>query len=788
MTASEDGGTVTLNPEQREAVEHGEGPLLVLAGAGSGKTRVLTVRAARLIEEEGVPPDRLLAVTFTNKAADEMRERIAGLLGQRPRGMWTGTFHSVAARLLRREAELLDRDRNFTIYDQDDSLRAVKRAMEEVDLDPGRWSPKSIRSRISNAKNAMVGPSDFEEKSFDLVSRRVADVYPEYERHLRRSNAYDFDDLLVEAVRLLEDRDAVREQYAGRFLHVLVDEYQDTNHAQYRMVRALAEEHGNVCVVGDDDQSIYGWRGADLSNILDFERDFPGARVVRLERNYRSTRPILDVANAVISENEERKPKELRETRGGGEPVQVVRVPDEKAEASWTVRRIEQLTAAGEVEPRECAVLYRTNAQSRPYENALRRADVPYRIVGGVRFYERREIKDVLAYLQLAVNPADEAAFRRAARWPKRGVGDVTLERLTEAAREAGETLTAAAARATEIDAVPTRGAKSLEEFAAGVRSLGERQDEVPVDEVIRDCIQRFGLVAALTEEEDGDDRLDNVTELVADASDFDRSEVEDAEEEASDLEVYLQTVRLLTDRDRYEDEAEGVTLMTLHNAKGLEFPVVFVGGVEEDLFPLSRSADDPAGLEEERRLFYVGVTRAEDRLFLTHANRRWRFGSESPASPSRFLDELPPGPVDQRVAAGASTSDGGAMSSAGRPTGSDSSTATAVDSGSGEFSWHRGPGSGNGSSGDGSGGKRGAEGSSADDDGSGAGVGVRYDYDDSQVPLELEVGGRVVHPRFGPGTIQSLSGSGDRTKAEIDFDDSGVKKVMVAHADLRPA
>ncbi|MDP2496388.1 MAG: UvrD-helicase domain-containing protein [Candidatus Palauibacterales bacterium] len=788
MTDADAGGTVTLNPEQREAVEHGDGPLLVLAGAGSGKTRVLTVRAARLIEEEGIPPERLLAVTFTNKAASEMRERIAGLLGQRPRGMWTGTFHSVAARLLRREAEHLDRDHNFTIYDQDDSLRAVKRAMEEVDLNPKRWSPKSIRSRISNAKNAMVGPSDFEEKSFDLVSRRVADVYPEYERHLRRSNAYDFDDLLVEAVRLLEDRHAVREHYAGRFLHVLVDEYQDTNHAQYRMVRALAEEHGNVCVVGDDDQSIYGWRGADLSNILDFERDFPGAHVVRLERNYRSTRPILDVANAVIAENEERKPKELRETRGDGEPVQVVRVPDEKAEAAWTVRRIEELTATGQVEPRDCAVLYRTNAQSRPYENALRRAGVPYRIVGGVRFYERREIKDVLAYLQLAVNPADEAAFRRAAQWPKRGVGDVTLERLTEAARDAGETVIAAAARATEIDAVPTRGAKSLEEFAEGVRALGEMQDEEPVDEVIRDCIQRFGLLAALAEEEDGDDRLDNVTELVADASDFDRSEVEEAEEDASDLEVYLQTVRLLTDRDRYEDEADGVTLMTLHNAKGLEFPVVFVGGVEEDLFPLSRSADDPAGLEEERRLFYVGVTRAEDRLFLTHADRRWRFGSESPASPSRFLDELPPEPVDRRVAAGASSPDEGSTSSAGRPTGSTSSAAAAGSSGSGEFSWHQGPGSGNGSSGENPGEDGTGGGSSAGDDGSGAGVGVRYDYDDSQVPLELEVGGRVVHPRFGPGTIQSVSGSGDRTKAEIDFDDSGVKKVMVAHADLRPA
>ncbi len=780
MTEGRDPFLPELNPEQREAVLHGEGPLLVLAGAGSGKTRVLTARAARLVGEEGIPPERLLMVTFTNKAAEEMRERIRELLGADPAGMWAGTFHSVAARLLRLEAEHAWRDRNFTIYDQDDSLRAVRRAMEDVGLDPERWSPRSIQSRISDAKSAMVAADEFRERSFDLVARRVAEVYPRYQDILRRSNALDFDDLLVHGVRLLEEVPAVAERYRRRFRHVLVDEYQDTNHAQYRMVRALGRAHGNVCVVGDDDQSIYGWRGADLRNILDFERDFEGARVVRLERNYRSTERILAVANAVIARNTERKEKTLRSVRDRGEPVRVVRVADERAEARWTVREIQAL--AGRHRPDDCAVLYRTNAQSRPYEDALREAGLPYRIVGGVRFYERREIKDVLAYLRLAANPADDAAFRRVVSWPRRGVGSVTLERL-EAAREDGESLLGAAARATEVEELPTAGARSLEEFAGGIRELHEAGREATAEEVIRRCIGRFGLLSALESEEDGEDRIANVTELVAAAAEFDAADAEEAPEEATELGLYLQTVSLLGDRDQAE-EGPGVTLMTLHNAKGLEFPVVFVGGVEEGLFPLSRALEGGEGIEEERRLFYVGVTRARDRLYLTHADRRWRAGSQSQAGPSRFLEEIPDGPVERRRGGALARNgrSGGGSPSAGRR-GRSRRGSGGDGAGGSRFSWRRGGSPGRGAGGEGSEAAGSGSAGLGSDDGE-----ATYDYGDSQVPLELEPGGRVVHPRFGEGTILATSGDGRSLKLTVDFDAAGEKKVMAAFADLRPA
>ncbi len=768
---------LSLNPEQRKAVEHGEGPLLVLAGAGSGKTRVLTVRAARLIVEGEIPPRRILAVTFTNKAAGEMRERISGLLDRKPHGLWAATFHSLAARLLRREAGFVPRDRNFTIYDRDDSLRAVKTAMEEADVDPDRWSPRSMLSRISDAKNALVGPDEYAEKSFDLLSRRVAEVYPLYERSLARSNAFDFDDLLVQAVRLLEDVDEVRERYARRFLHVLVDEYQDTNHAQYRMVRALARHHGNLCVVGDDDQSIYGWRGADLSNILEFERDFPGARVIRLEENYRSTSSILQVANTVIAHNTARKPKELRTARGPGEDVEVVRVPDEKSEARWTADRIQRLR--GDRPPGAFAVLYRTNAQSRPYEEALRRAGVPYRVVGGVRFYERREIKDVLAYLSLAVNPADDAAFLRVVNWPRRGVGSVTRDRLSSA-RGPDESLLSAAARATGVEELPTAGARSLEAFADEILELHDLQREAPAEAVVREVLRRFEIRDELAAEEDGEDRVENVDELVAGVAGFDPEEAGEEEvEDASELELFLHHVSLLSDIDQHE-EGGAVSLMTLHNAKGLEFPVVFIGGLERGLFPLARAEESQEEYEEERRLFYVGVTRAMDRLFLTHADRRWRAGSGSDMLPSPFLEELPEEPVHRRRVGGAwRFGDGGgdarasSGSGAGRPGGGGGSS----------FSWRRDPAAGDGS-GDGSGGSGNGSGGS----GSGTSVELSYDYADSQESLRLDPGARIVHPRFGEGTVLSTSGRGSSAKAEIEFDGAGRKKVMVAHADLRPA
>ena len=772
---------LSLNPEQRRAVEHGDGPLLVLAGAGSGKTRVLTARVARLIGEERIPPQRILAVTFTNKAAGVMRERIAELLGQEPSGLWVGTFHSVCARLLRREGDALERGSRFSIYAEDDAMRAVKTAMDEVGLDPARWTPRALRSRISDAKNAMVGPDEYAATAFDLMSRAVADVYPAYEKILARSAAYDFDDLLVQTVRLLETVPEVGRRYAERFRHVLVDEYQDTNHAQYRIVRHLASAHGNICVVGDDDQSIYGWRGADLRNILDFERDFRGAEIVRLEQNYRSTASILAVANEVIAHNRARKEKRLRTERTEGSPVTVLQVPDERTEASRVVDEIR--SRLGGLDLGDFVVLYRTNAQSRPFEEALRRANLPYRIVGGVRFYERREIRDVLAYLQLAVNPADEAAFARAVGWPRRGVGTVTLDGLRAAASERGTTLLEAAERARDLEGLPTAGARALEDFAAGIASLGELARDATAEEVLRAAIRSFGFVAALEAEEDGPDRIANLTELMAAAAAFDPAEAEDGSDDATDLELYLQTTALRTDIDEVDLAGQAVTLMTLHNAKGLEYPVVFVVGLEEGLFPLARSLESDEELEEERRLFYVGVTRARDDLFLMHADRRWRYGSESASAPSSFLAELPEGPVKFERAAwsGAGRSSWRRRSGGGRGSAAGGSRSTggareaggfgARETGSRRYDWHR-------------------PGAAAAGTPSAAGApdaGLTYDYSESQEDLRLEVGASVLHPEFGRGEILRVSGEGRRTKAEIDFGASGTRKVMVAYAGLRP-
>ena len=773
---------ISLNPEQHAAVEHADGPLLVLAGAGSGKTRVLTARIARLLET-GVQPHRILAVTFTNKAAEVMRHRIAGLVGHEPAGLWAGTFHSVCARLLRLEADRTDRTRSFTIYDENDSERAVKRAMEEVDVDPRRWSVAALRARISDAKNALVGPEDYAVTAFDPLSRVTGEVYPAYERILASCNAYDFDDLLVRAVRLLEGDPHVCEKYGGRFAHILVDEYQDTNHAQYRLVRALAKVHGNLCVVGDDDQSIYGWRGADIRNILDFERDFPGTTVVRLEQNYRSTGSILDVANAIIARNRSRVEKRLRTDRPEGRRVVVSALRDERAEAVWTVRRIESLRDSYSLG--DIGVLYRTNAQSRAYEDSLRGARLPYRVVGGIRFYERREVKDVLAYLQLVVNPVDDTAFLRAVGWPRRGVGAVSLERLAAArSRTAPDTtadgsLLAVAARADEVEGLPGVAAKALKTFAAGIESLRTILPEASAVDVAEECLRAFELRSVLEAEEDGEDRLDNVDELIAGMVSFSREPLEEEEAtEGGGLELFLQRVSLLSDVDEYDPEEGVVSLMTLHNAKGMEFPVVFVGGVEEGLLPLGRSAETAEGVEEERRLFYVGLTRAMDRLLVTHVARRWRAGSSMPCAPSSFLEDLPEHAVERRMSGTTVGRSGRRGSSSFRSSPRATSATGAGWSGGldatvdgGDFGWRYDPSMGGGGS-----------------PPAGTDPEPVYDYSESQEPLELTVGGRIVHPRFGHGTVVTLSGDGMGTKARIEFDGGVVKTLLVAHAGLRPA
>jgi len=749
-----------LNPEQREAVEHFEGPLLVLAGAGSGKTRVLTSRICHLIHHHGVAPDRILAVTFTNKAAGEMKERIAVTLGSEPAGMWVGTFHSLGARILRRHAPRLGWSNAFTIYDQDQSLRQIKNTQQDLDVDPKRWRPKAIRSQISAAKDHLITPQEFHDDnadSFDLFARQVAKVYPEYQAALRSQNAFDFDDLLVKPVELFREHPGILEGYRERFQFVLVDEYQDTNHAQFRFLELLAREHENLMVVGDDDQSIYGWRGADIRNILDFEETFDGAEVVRLEQNYRSTERILEAANAVIRQNRNRKGKTLRTERAGGEPITVVETADETDEARWIVDEIERSLDADEGRnPRDFAILYRTNAQSRALEDGFRRAGLPYQIVGGVRFYERREIQDVLAYLRLISNPRDAEAFDRSVNYPRRGIGAVTRERLSRWAEAEELTLLEAAARSAEEgpDRIPTAGAASLAEFAELIRHYSSLASQLPVGELLEELVEELDLLKELRDEgPDGEDRAENVEELIAGATDFDAELLEEMEElpedRFTDLDLFLQRVALVADIDRHDPKADAVTLMTLHNAKGLEFPVIFISGMEDGLFPLARAYDEPEDLEEERRLFYVGLTRAEEKLYLTHARQRRRAGDYMYGSLSSFVEAIPPELMEERVSARLERN-----RSSYRGSGSSSRSRS-------RSSRRREQRTGFGGGGD-------------DDD-----------QELNQDLPRLVKGERVSHPTFGAGTVKEVSGFGRDMKVTVHFDSVGRKKLLVRYAGL---
>jgi len=741
-----------LNPEQREATEHFEGPILVLAGAGSGKTRVLTARICHLIREHGIPPGRILAVTFTNKAAGEMKERITRLLGSEPSGMWVGTFHAVGARILRRHADRLGWDRTFTIFDQEQSLRLVKAVQESVGLDSKRWSPKALRAEISNAKNQLIDADSFvrdNEGSFDMFVRAVAKVFPPYQRALRDQNAFDFDDLLMKPVELLEASPGLLREYRERFAFVLVDEYQDTNRAQFRLIELLATDHGNLMVVGDDDQSIYGWRGADIRNILDFETAFPGARIVRLERNYRSTQRILDAANAVIAENVNRKGKTLRTERVGGETITLVETFDETDEARWVVG---DLRARYDESPglsyRSIAVLYRTNAQARALEDAFRREGVPYQVVGSVRFYERREIQDVLAYLRLISNPRDRGAFERVVNYPRRGVGSTSLQRLADWASLEGLTLLDAAARAAEVPGLRGSAAGGLVSFASLIQRYSVRATQIDVGSFLEELVEELDLARHLQDEgPEGEDRARNVAELIAGALDFDAELLDALDADEADgfteLDLFLQQVALVADVDRLDPEADAVTLMTLHNAKGLEFPLVYIAGLEDGLFPLARAYDEPAALEEERRLFYVGITRAEDKLSLSWARQRRRAGDFTYGTLSSFVDAIPEELRDVRMSdrlrlIASSTPHRGAT--------------------------HRGP--------------RGSTSLDFEPD---------FDPDGSfnqDVPRYVK-GERVVHQTFGSGSVVEITGFGRDLKVTVDFDDAGRKKLLVRYANL---
>jgi DNA helicase-2/ATP-dependent DNA helicase PcrA len=712
-----------LNPEQRRAAETTEGPLLVLAGAGSGKTRVLTHRIAYLIGACGIPPERILAVTFTNKAAGEMRARVEKLLGPEASQVWLSTFHSLCVRILRREIGHLGLSRGFAIYDKGDAHTLVKEAMRRAGLDPKQEEPRRIEWRIDQWKNSGVGPAEAHDAAVDFEARSAAEIYLVYQRLLVDANALDFGDLLLRTVDLFERFPEVLAHYRRRWQYVMVDEYQDTNRVQYQLVRQLADEHRNLCVVGDVDQSIYGWRGADIRNILDFESDYPEASVVRLERNYRSTHAILAGASGVVENNVERRERSLIAEREGGDPIVVHAAPGDRDEAQWVVR---QILSAQRAEGRPLgsfAIFYRTNAQSRLFEDELLKYNLPHIVVGGVRFYERAEVKDALAWLRLLVNPADAVSLRRVVARPARGIGKGTLERADAIARERGGTvLEGLRAFASEAGG---RAASSAKGFLELVDGLAAELASCGVGEALARVLDRSGYLAALEREggPEAESRLENLRELLRAGEDFGRANAGLPDEERSEIELFLDQVALVADVDFYDRRDECVSLMTVHTAKGLEFPVVFVAGLEEGIFPHAGALRDERGIEEERRLCYVAMTRAQDRLFLSWARERHRFGSRSHGTPSRFLSEIP------REALGGAA-------------------AVAPDEA--------------------------ADGRILD-----------YSYGQDDAAPGLEVGLRVHHPIFGPGSILAVSGSGAGQKLRVRFERAGVKTLLLRFANL---
>ncbi len=761
-----DGILAGLNPEQRQAVEHFEGPCLVLAGPGSGKTRVLTTRVCRLILDHGVPPERIIAVTFTNKAAAEMRERVTRMLGGAPKGIWMGTFHKIGARLLRRHAPAAGLTPAFTIRNAEQSLREIKRAAAGVGVNHKRHAPKNLRWLISTAKNMLLTPAQYAESTAGEADPHVgaaARVYPAYERALRAQDATDFDDLLVLPVRLLEKDEALRNRYGEHFAFVLVDEFQDTNAVQFKFLSLLASRHRNLMVVGDDDQAIYGWRGADIRNILDFEAEFQGAGVVKLERNYRSTQAILDIGNAVIDCNETRKAKTMRTQRRGGAPVALAGAEDELDEARWIVEEIERLMLSEPARGHgDFAVLYRTNAQSRALEDRLRRRGVPYQIVGGLRFYERREIQDVLAYLNLVANPRDDNAFERVVNYPRRGLGQVSVNRLSSFATERAMSLLEAAESAREAPGLAAAAVRGARGFAKLIRDYAALSENIGVGDLLKRMVEELGLISLLRNEApEESDRIDNLKEFIAAAELFDEGVtdelegggMEDMDEDASrdptPLQLFLQQMALVTDVDNHDAGADAVVLMTLHTAKGLEFPIVFVSGLEEGLLPLGAGEEGSEHVEEERRLCYVGVTRAQDRLYLTYARRRRRFGEYSSRELSSFADPI----LDKVEWAATRPASWAAPGRRGR--------------------WRRdgGPAANDGMA-DRPSGRLGA--GEWDDEG--------FDQDRPQ----FAKGEAVVHQTFGSGTIVELSGFGADLKVVVDFGDAGRKKLLVRYAGLQ--
>ena len=732
-----------LNQQQQEAVTHSGAPLLVVAGAGSGKTRVLTRRIAYLMAVRGVAPYEILAITFTNKAAGEMKERVAELVGPVARSMWVSTFHSACVRMLRQEASRLGYGNSFSIYDQADSLRLITIVSKELNLDIKRYPPRQFQSMISNAKNELLGPSQYLAATQNQFEQVVAEVYTVYQRRLQQANAMDFDDLILKTVEAMQRFPEIKARFRSRFRHVLVDEYQDTNHAQYQLIRELVGSPdetmpvAELCVVGDADQSIYGFRGATIRNILQFELDYPKARIVLLEQNYRSTQNILNAANAVITQNESRKEKNLWSQAGAGSELVGYVAQSEHDEAEFIKDEIRTLQNAGTSQPGDTAIFYRTNAQSRVFEEVFMRATLPYKVVGGVRFYERKEVKDLLAYLRVVANPSDEVSLRRIINVPKRGIGDRALEYVDEFAQREYTSLWQGLLRANEIADIPTRAAGSIHEFLSMLEKLHVLVEaKVRPSVIIEAVLEQSGLLTELKDSKDPQDevRVENLQELVAVSLEYEERPFESLrEDEEISLAGFLEQVSLVADADEIpdgQDHGGVVTLMTLHTAKGLEFPTVFLTGLEDGIFPHSRTLGEKSEIEEERRLAYVGLTRAQQRLYLTRAESRSSWGAPNFNPPSRFLEEIP-----EDLIAWRNTSLSPSRISTRRNFQAPPRPATAT-------------------------GKKSA-------------------------PMELTVGERVVHDTFGMGSVISLSGEGDRAEATINFGTYGDKRLLLRYAPV---
>ena len=747
----------SLNPQQRLAAETLEGPVLILAGAGSGKTRALTYRIANLIDH-GVQPWHILAITFTNKAAKEMRERVSALVGESGEEVWVSTFHSMCARILRRDIEKLGYTRSFTIYDDDDQTSVIKEILKKLNIDDKLLPVREIKTRISGAKDKLLSPDEwFAQSEKDFRAQLFHDVYSAYEQKLRTSNALDFDDLLVRTLELFADHPPVLDSYRQRFRYVHVDEYQDTNFAQYSLVKLLTSESRNLCVVGDDDQSIYGWRGADVHNILDFEKDFPDATVIKLEQNYRSTANILDAANQVIAHNVGRMEKVLWTESEAGEPIKLFNAGDEREEAAWICDRIQQMHLKKQAENGDIAILYRSNSQSRVLEEMLVRAGIPYRIYGGLRFYDRKEVKDIVAYLRCIVNPSDDVSLRRIINNPKRSIGDSTVAELVRHAAEKEMPLYSALADIP--DTLSARPKKCVSDFGDLMNELVLTLEDMGVSEFVNYVVERTGLKAQYEKDqsEEGQNRVENINEFLGAVSEY---------EQAADnpsLSDYLENVALISDLDNATGESKAVTLMTIHSAKGLEFPVVFLTGMEEGIFPNGRCMGDDEKLEEERRLCYVAITRAQKRLHISYAAQRMLYNQVNYNAPSRFIGEIPKRLLDDQLISTRERSFPGAMASYQHPTPKRTPRYQATAAGIGQ-------------------------GSSA------LGIpGVQKGFTPSaarSLPLAsvgnlFKKGDRVMHRKFGEGNVVAIQGSGADARITISFVAYGIKEFALSIAPI---